>query len=81
MNINDFWRKLNELDLKLSEVEDYYSINLLTKKILNTNTNKICNQIDTGNSTIGKRVELMKKNGKNSSFSMNTIIKIARSAY
>lgn len=72
------WIKFNELGEKYFSVKDEYEINVLTKRVRNSNTGHILDWIDTGNSTIGKVISLSKNNGKNSNFHYTQVSKACR---
>ena len=76
--INGFWKPFNTLFI---DVTDDYEINTLTKVVRNKSTGNICGWLDTGNSTIGRRVELVKSNGKTSSYSEAKVRKQCRLVY
>lgn len=63
--INQFWKPFNSL---YSDVKNEYEINILTKHVRNSATGNLCNWIDNGTASLGRRVELMKDNGKVSSY-------------
>lgn len=73
--LNQFWKPFNSLFI---DVIDDYEINTLTKVVRNKITGNICGWLDTGNATIGRRVELLKSNGKTSSYSENKVRKQCR---